>query len=48
MADYVLRIFEKHPGLVVDLKDDLLEFIGTRWNVGEGREEVGSVAPMAP
>ena len=40
MSDYILRIFEKHPGLVVDLKKDLLDFISDRNNVGEGREEV--------
>jgi hypothetical protein len=40
MSDYILRIFEKHPSLVVDLKKDLLDFISDRNNVGEGREEV--------
>lgn len=40
MSDYVLRIFEKYPRLVVDLKKDLLDFISDRNNVGEGREEV--------
>lgn len=42
MADYVLRIFQKHPRLVVDLKKELLDFISNRSNVGGGREEVTS------
>eukprot|EP00051_Salpingoeca_urceolata_P011857 m.147409 g.147409 ORF g.147409 m.147409 type:complete len:263 (+) comp17285_c1_seq1:1974-2762(+) len=39
LADQILSIFEASPRLIVDLRKDLLEFIGNRRNVGEGKEE---------
>lgn len=39
LADVILRIFKQQPGLVIDLKKELLDFINNRSNVSEGRED---------
>eukprot|EP00056_Hartaetosiga_gracilis_P008071 m.115979 g.115979 ORF g.115979 m.115979 type:complete len:69 (-) comp12845_c0_seq24:400-606(-) len=39
MAEYVLKVFQRHPGLVVDQKDNLREFAVMK-NAFGGKEEV--------
>eukprot|EP00045_Choanoeca_perplexa_P007447 m.67784 g.67784 ORF g.67784 m.67784 type:complete len:793 (-) comp14085_c0_seq1:14-2392(-) len=39
LADVILHIFKQQPGLVIDLKKELLDFINNRSNVSEGRED---------
>ncbi|EGD82332.1 hypothetical protein PTSG_02995 [Salpingoeca rosetta] len=39
MAEYVLKVFHRHPGLIVDLKSDILGFIRNRNNAASGGEE---------
>ena len=39
LAEQMLSLFQRYPQLIVDLRKELLEFVGTRRNVGDGREE---------
>eukprot|EP00730_Choanoeca_flexa_P003813 TRINITY_DN11512_c0_g1_i2.p1 TRINITY_DN11512_c0_g1~~TRINITY_DN11512_c0_g1_i2.p1 ORF type:complete len:504 (+),score=109.48 TRINITY_DN11512_c0_g1_i2:1101-2612(+) len=39
LADVILSIFSMQPSLVIDLKQELMEFINNRSNVAGGREE---------
>lgn len=36
LAEQMLSLFQRYPQLIVDLRKELLEFVGTRRNVGDG------------